>query len=118
VYPKITIVTCTYNRVNFLKKALESVEKQTYKNIEHIINDSNSDDGTSGLIQEYIKKNNSRYDIKLLQGKSEGISKALNLSLQHATGDIIHFLHDDVYYLNEKSVERAADYFKNDSGLE
>jgi len=40
--PKISIITCTYNSEKFLRGALESIENQTYKNIEHIINDSHS----------------------------------------------------------------------------
>ena len=42
----ISVVTCTFNSEKYLKKAWESVQKQTYKNIEHIINDSYSTDKT------------------------------------------------------------------------
>ena len=45
-YPMISIITCTFNSEKYLKKALESVQDQTYKNVEHIINDSYSTDRT------------------------------------------------------------------------
>jgi len=48
-YPLISIITCTFNSEKYLKKALESVQNQTYKNIEHIINDSYSTDKTLNI---------------------------------------------------------------------
>lgn len=109
--PKITIVTATYNRVGFIGKCLESVENQTYKNIEHVFNDSYSTDGTVQIIKKYIKRNNHKYPIKFFQTQPGGIAKALNDSLPFATGDITHFLHSDDYYLKNSSLEEAARYF-------
>ena len=55
--PLISIITCTFNSEKFLEKALESVQRQTYKNIEHIINDSYSTDKTLEIIKTYIEQN-------------------------------------------------------------
>ena len=65
VVPVISVVTCTYNSEKYLTKALESVESQTYKNIEHIINDSFSTDRSLEIIHNYIEKNESIYAVNI-----------------------------------------------------
>ena len=114
---KISIITCTYNSEKFLQKALESIENQTYKNIEHVINDSYSNDGTLEIIQAYINRNKYKYDIKFLQSEPKGVGNALNIATQRATGDIIHYLHSDDYYINEESLEKAVQYFDKNPDL-
>jgi len=51
-YHLISIITCTFNSEKYFNKALESVQNQTYKNIEHIINDSFSTDKTLEIIKK------------------------------------------------------------------
>jgi len=114
---KISIITCTYNSEKFLQKALESIENQTYKNIEHVINDSYSNDGTLEIIQAYINRNKYKYEIKFLQSEPKGVGNALNIATQMATGDIIHYLHSDDYYINEESLEKAVQYFDENPDL-
>ncbi len=116
-YPKITVVTCTYNSEKYLKKALDSVENQTYTNIEHIFNDSHSTDGTQKIIDDYIERNKDRYPIKVIKTPAKGVANALNMATPHATGDVIHFLHSDDYYISDDALERAAKYFKKDPKL-
>jgi glycosyltransferase involved in cell wall biosynthesis len=109
--PTISVITCTYNSENFLRGALESIENQTYKNIEHIINDSHSTDGTLEILHEYIWRNKGRYTIKLIQSEPRGVGNALNLATQEAAGDVIHYLHSDDYYLNKDTLEKVAGLF-------
>jgi len=115
--PKISIITCTYNSEKFLQKSLASVENQTYKNIEHVINDSHSNDGSLAILHDYIERNQSHYDIKLIQSEPKGVGNALNVATEKATGDIIHYLHSDDYYLNEKSLEKVARLFSEKPDL-
>ncbi len=110
-YPLISIITCTFNSEKFLKKALGSVQKQTYKNIEHIINDSYSTDRTLEIIKKYIEKNKKNYSIKFIQSQPNGVANALNVATKEATGDIVHYLHSDDYYYKKESLEEAASYF-------
>jgi len=117
INPLISIVTCTFNSEKYLPKALESVQNQTYKNIEHIINDSYSTDKTLEIITEYIKQTNNEYSIKLIQSQPKGVAKALNVATGEATGDIIHYLHSDDYYCKNDSLEKAALYFIKDPNL-
>ncbi len=116
-YPKITVVTCTHNRDTYLEKALNSVENQTYKNIQHVINDSSDRGNSKDIIKQYIKRNKDRYEIKLIHAKPKGIANALNVATQHANGDVIHYLHDDDYYIDVNVLSKIAGYFKKDKEL-
>jgi glycosyltransferase involved in cell wall biosynthesis len=109
--PTISVITCTYNSENYLRGALESIENQTYRNIEHIINDSHSSDRTTEIIHDYIRRNQDKYKIKLIQCDPMGVGNALNVATQEATGDIIHYLHSDDYYLDQYSLEKVARLF-------
>lgn len=116
-YPKISVVTCTCNSEKFLEKALSSVVKQKYKNIEHIINDSYSTDRTLEIIDKYINKNKGKYDIKLIHTAAKGVANALNNATEYATGDIIHYLHSDDYYFRNNSLQKVAKHFRKDPNL-
>ena len=115
--PLISIITCTFNSEKYLKKALESVQNQTYKNIEHIINDSYSTDKTLEIIRKYIEQNQNAYSIKLVQSQPRGVANALNVATSEATGDVVHFLHSDDYYNKNDSLEKAASYFIKNPNL-
>jgi glycosyltransferase len=113
---KFSIITCTYDpKPEHLDRALESMETQTYKNFEHIINDSYSNRITSLLLQDYIKRNKKKYPIKFFQTKPKGVAKALNDASKVASGELIHFLHSDDYYLDKNSLKRASSYFTKDT---
>ena len=114
----ISIVTCTYNSEKYLENALKSIENQTYLQIEHIINDGYSTDSTLDIIRKYIERNKERYVIKLFQSDPKGVGNALNVATEQATGEIIHYLHSDDYYLDSNSLERVADIFNSNPELE
>ena len=116
-YPSFSIVTCTYNRAGFIKKALDSVENQTYKNFEHVINDSYSTDGTVDIINAYIGRNSGRYPIKFFQTKPNGIARAMNDALAHCENDVINFLHSDDFFYTNDALEKVAGHFKADLKL-
>lgn len=107
----ISIITCTFNSEMYLRNALQSIENQTYLEIEHIINDSYSTDSTLEIIQEYIERNKNRYVIKLIQSEPKGVGNALNFATNVATGDVVHYLHSDDYYKDENSLQKVADIF-------
>lgn len=116
-YPKISVITCTYNSQAFLEQALASVENQAYRNIEHIINDSHSDDATLSILQDYIARNQDQYAIKIIQSEPKGVGNALNVATGEATGDIIHYLHSDDYYLDPQALARVARHFRDNPDL-
>jgi glycosyltransferase involved in cell wall biosynthesis len=114
---KISIITCTYNSQKYLSRALESIESQTYQNIEHIINDGYSTDATLEIIHAYRQRNQHRYPIRLIQSDPKGVGNALNVATQEASGDIIHYLHSDDYYLNLFSLEKITLRFAENPNL-
>lgn len=114
--PIVTIVTITYNliknnRKDFIIKNIKSVHNQTYKNIEHIIIDGASNDGTLELLKPYEKKG----WIKIYSESDNGIYDAMNKGILKSTGEYIVCLNsDDFYYINN-AVELEINKIKSDN---
>ncbi len=106
----VTIITAVYNGKQFLEYAIKSVKMQTYSNIQYIIIDGGSTDGT----QEIIKKHTDFIDVWISE-KDEGIADAWNKGLKLAKGEIIGFLNADDYYANDSisKVVEAIDTNQN-----
>lgn len=93
---KFSIILPTFNRANFITKAIESVINQTYKNWELIVIDDGSTDNTEEIIQKFIKKEKR---ITYYYQKNQERSAARNNGIKRAKGDYICFLDsDDLYY--------------------
>ena len=92
--PKISIITIVYNNVRDIEHTILSVINQSYSNIEYIIIDGASTDGTLDIIQKY----RGSIDI-LVSEKDSGIYDAMNKGLVKATGDYVLFLNsgDELY---------------------
>lgn len=86
-FPKVSVVTTTYNDIENLKRILAEVKKQTYPNIEHIIVDGGSTDGTVDLLKKLEEKEPGR--ISWMSEKDNGIYDAINKGICMATGDIV-----------------------------
>lgn len=103
--PLVTIVTVTFNIINngrefFLRQCIESVHAQSYKNIEHIIIDGASTDGTIDILNDYQKRN----WIKYYSESDFGRYDAMNKGVLRANGKFISFLNSDDYYHNLNGV--------------
>lgn len=91
--PKITIITPSFNQAQFIEQTIDSVLSQNYPNLEYIIIDGGSSDGSADIIK--------RYDSHLTYWVSEpdkGQSDAINKGLHRATGDVINWLNSDDYF--------------------
>ena len=87
--PKVSVVTICYNEADNISKTLESVARQTYVNIEHVIKDGGSADGTVDIVRQYAKKHpNAVVEIS----KDGGLYNAMNIGLSKCTGDYVIFL--------------------------
>ena len=86
-FPKVSVVTTTYNDIENLKRILAEVKKQTYPNIEHIIVDGGSTDGTAELLKELEEKEPGR--VSWMSEKDNGIYDAINKGIRMATGEIV-----------------------------
>src|SRR5437879_6907645 len=94
--PKLSVITVVYNDVKGIERTMLSVLNQTYPNVEYIIIDGFSTDGTLDVIKKYQGR------IKLISEKDEGIYDAMNKGLAIATGDYVLFMNsgDEKYTLH------------------
>lgn len=105
---KISIITCTLNSEVTIKKSIRSIQKQNYKNIEHLIIDGGSTDKTLQIIKKTKKKNLNLYSLK-----DNGIYDALNKGIKYSTGNIVGILHSDDFYKNNNILRIIVDTFKH-----
>lgn len=107
--PKISVIIPSFNKAKYIRKTLDSIFTQTYSNIEVIIQDGGSTDGTLKIIEAYHRKFPRL--IKWRSGKDDGQLDAVNRGLKKATGDILTFINaDDLYTKNAfQEVSKAHD---------
>jgi glycosyltransferase involved in cell wall biosynthesis len=108
--PKISIIIVTFNAARFLRESLDSIYRQEYANLEIIIIDGASTDGTVDIIKENAKK------IAFWKSeKDNGIYDAMNKALQYVTGDWVYFLGADDQLFNDFS--KLAYSLKNNTAI-
>jgi glycosyltransferase involved in cell wall biosynthesis len=101
--PKISIITIVRNGCEFIEQTIKSVLSQRYDNIEYIVIDGGSTDGTVDIIKSYESK-----IAKWISEKDEGIADAFNKGLSFVTGDYVLFLNSDDSLANPDVVEIMA----------
>lgn len=110
-WPKISIVTPSYNQGDFIEETIRSVLLQGYPNIEYIIIDGGSTDRSAEIIKKYA-----RWLTYWVSEKDRGQAHAINKGFEKATGEIIAWLNsDDIYFENlfEQVATRYAQSTKN-----
>ena len=105
---KVSIITATYNSSETVKDTLESILRQTHKNIEHIIIDGLSKDKTLEIIEQYP------HIAKVISEADKGIYDAMNKGLAQATGDIVGILNSDDFYAYDSVIEDIVELFNNE----
>ena len=110
-YPKISIVTPTFNQGNFIEESILSVIEQQYPNLEYIIMDGGSTDSTIEIIKKYEKQLT-----YWVSEKDNGMYDALNRGFQRATGEIMGWLNSDDLLI-KKSLFTLADIFHNNPDI-
>lgn len=115
---KVSAVITTHNRLNDLKNAINSVLEQTYKNIELIVVDDNSDDETKEYMENFAKENYNIKYIRISKDESKGGNYARNKGIDLSSGEYIAFLDDDDIWLPTKIEKQVKVIEKNkDIGL-
>lgn len=110
---KISVIIPVYNVENYLTKCIESVQKQTYENLEIILIDDGSKDRCPLICDEYAKKDQR---IKVIHKENGGLASARNKGLDVATGDLISFIDSDDW-IDSDMYERMIK-MKNDTNAE
>ena len=106
---KVSIITVSYNSAKTIGDTMQSVFKQTYSDIEYIVVDGASTDGT----QDVIRQNEPLFDgrLKWISEKDGGIYDAMNKGIQMATGDVVGILNSDDYFTSSDVIERMVKAF-------
>ena len=103
---KFSIVTITYNAEKMLQRTLDSVRSQTYRDMEHLIVDGASTDGTLEMAREYEARA-AGYEVRVVSEPDRGIYDAMNKGLRLAKGDYIVFMNAGDTFHNERTLERV-----------
>lgn len=108
---KISIVTITYNATAVFMPTADSVMRQTYGNVEHIIVDGASPDGTADMAREYKRRSDAMgngHEIRVVSEPDRGLYDAMNKGLQLATGDYVCFLNAGDFLPEAGTLETVA----------
>jgi glycosyltransferase involved in cell wall biosynthesis len=110
---KISIITAVLNNRDSIEDCIQSVISQTYIDIEYIIVDGMSTDGTMEIVNRYKEQ-----ITKVISEKDKGHVFAMEKGLQLASGDVVGFLHSDDFYADNKIIETLMEQFNNDAKLQ
>ena len=105
---KISVVTAVFNRQATIGDAIDSVRAQSWANVEHIIQDGGSSDGTLEPIRGYSSPN-----MSIASEPDTGIYDALNRGIRRATGDVIGLMHSDDLFAHNRVLEMVAAALEN-----
>lgn len=111
MYSKISIITISFNQIEFLKDCIKSIHSQNYPNLEHIIVDPGSTDGS----REYIESLDQ--PIVTVFEKDNGPADGLNKGFTKSTGDILYFLNSDDL-ISENALTFVDQYFKENPSID
>lgn len=104
---KISIITIVYNNREHIASCIESVLRQTYPDVEHLVIDGGSTDGTQAVIENY--KDQLGY---YRSEPDKGLYNALNKGIKQATGDVIGILHSDDLFYEPDTLKKIVESFK------
>lgn len=111
-WPRISIVTPSLNQGQFLEEAIHSVLSQGYPNLEYIVIDGGSTDGSVEIIKKYEK-----YLSFWISEKDEGYADAINKGLQKSTGEILGWLNADDRYAKGTFIKITETFRKHPDGI-
>ena len=113
---KISLITATYNSVETLRDTMQSVLNQTFKDVDYIIVDGGSKDGTLDIVKEFEPKFEGR--LRWVSEKDKGIYDAMNKGVRMAQGDIVGILNSDDFFSSDNVLEKVNDAFTENPAID
>jgi glycosyltransferase involved in cell wall biosynthesis len=110
---KVSIITVVYNNEKTISHAVDSVLSQDYGDIEYIVVDGNSKDGTMDVLRGYGNRIS-----KLISEKDKGLYDAMNKGIRAATGDVVGILNSDDFFYNNSIISSIVAGFKKNPSLD
>ena len=108
---KISLITATYNSASTLRDTMQSVVNQTFKDVDYIIVDGGSKDGTLGIIKEF--ETLFADHLRWISEPDKGIYDAMNKGIKMATGDVVGILNSDDFLASDDVLEKVDVTFTN-----
>uniref|UniRef100_C6E0K8 Glycosyl transferase family 2 n=1 Tax=Geobacter sp. (strain M21) TaxID=443144 RepID=C6E0K8_GEOSM len=112
-FPKISIITVSYNSGATIEDTIKSVANQNYPNVEYVVVDGLSTDSTLGILKSY-----SDVITKVISEKDSGIYDAMNKGIAHATGDIVGLINSDDILSDNLVLQRVSEVFSDNPEIE
>jgi glycosyltransferase involved in cell wall biosynthesis len=109
----LTVITPSYMQGRYISQCIDSVRRQGYGNIEHIILDACSSDDTL----EVVERNMGTYNLTFIREKDTGQANAINKGLAMAKGDIVCWLNADDMFFNAEVVGKVVNIFLSNPGV-
>lgn len=106
---KISVVTAVFNRADTIADAVQSVRAQRYEQVEHIVQDGGSTDGTLDVLEEL-----SAPQMLLESQRDGGIYEGINRGISRASGDVIGLMHSDDLFSGPDILDRVAEALRDD----
>lgn len=103
---KISVVTAVYNRAETIAHAIESLQAQTHGDIEHVIQDGGSTDGTLDVVRRLAGNS-----ANIISEPDSGIYDAINRGISRASGEVVGLLHSDDFLADGRVLEKVAAAF-------
>ena len=100
---KISVVTAVMNGGDTLARAVDSIRTQTHRDIEHVVQDGGSTDGTLAYLARHGYPS-----MALVSAPDGGLYQAINAGIARATGDVVGLLHSDDYLASDDVLARVA----------
>ena len=114
---KLSIITVNYNNAEGLKRTLDSVASQTFREFEHIIIDGGSTDNSVNVIKEYIRQlkigNRKLENVKWVSESDKGIYDAMNKGIAKASGEYLYFLNGGDCLASSNALESMSEHLKD-----
>ena len=113
---KISLITATFNSAETLRDTMQSVLNQTFKDIDYIIVDGNSKDGTLDIVKEFEPLFEGR--LRWVSEPDKGIYDAMNKGVKMAQGDVVGILNSDDFFASNHVLQTVADAFAGNPALD